>query len=141
MKFLILMMSLASFTNQNLPPDDILAVSELVHDFSKSADQRDGKRMQSILHKDFRAIVNQAMGSKEVQLIDKASYLDLMKKEVIGGDTREVTILSIDMEDKNAVVKARFAGKELVFTTFIQAVKTDGGSWKLMSDMPVIQKK
>ena len=44
------------------------------------------------------------------------------------------------MEDKNAFVKARFSGKELTFTTFIQVIQDIDDEWRIMSDMPVIEK-
>ena len=140
MKFMLLIMSFSCLFNHNVPHEDILEVTDLVHAFSKSADERDVDKMQTILHDDFRAIVNQAFGSKEIQYMDKASYLNLLKNEVIGGDDRTVIVLSIDMEEKNAVVKARFAGSELVFTTFIQIVKNSDEEWKVISDLPIIQK-
>lgn len=140
MKSFILMMSCYCLVHQNTPPKDIMVVSDLVYAFAQSADARDVDRIDTILHKEFRAIVNQAFNSTELQVIDKGTYLDLMRKEVLGGDERTVTILSIDMEDNNAIIKAKFTGKALIFTTFIQAVKDATGTWHIISDMPVIQK-
>jgi len=122
------------------PSTDLLEVSNAVHQFAKNADNHNVSGMQEILHEDFRAIVNQAFGSKEVQIMDKTSYIDLLKAKKIGGDQREVIILSIDLEDKNAIVKAKFAGTKLTFMTFIQLVKDVNGHWSVMSDMPKIDK-
>lgn len=133
-------MSFSCLFNADILQEDIAEVTNLVHAFSKSGDERNVVKLEKILHKDYRAIVNQAFGSSEIQFMDKATYLDLLKKKAIGGDTRSVTILSIEMEENNAIVKAKFAGKALIFTTFMQMVKNSEGEWKVMSDLPVIQK-
>ncbi len=140
MKILFLISSFFCLMSHNFPPNDIQKISEAVHAFSEGADNRDVKQLQNLLHENYRAIVNQAFGSKEVQFMDKTMYLDLLKKEAIGGDTRTVIILSIDMEDNNAIVKAKFTGQELTFTTFIQLIEDVDGEWRIISDMPVIQK-
>ena len=129
-----------------LPADDNISVdlekiSKAVHDFSSSADQRDIKNMDKILHKDYRAVVNRLFGSEEVSVMNKSLYLDLLKQEKIGGDSRSVEIQSIDVEENNAVVRATFTGKELIFTTFIQLVKDVEGNWLIISDLPRIEKK
>jgi len=138
MKLFLLIISFSCFYN-NYPPTDIADITAAVHEFAKSADDRNIKNMDAILHEDYRAIANQLFGGNEVQLTDKDSYLDLLKKEIIGGDKREVIILSVDLEGQNAVVKAKFTGKELIFTTFIQLVKNNKDKWKVISDLPVIQ--
>ncbi|GLR17296.1 nuclear transport factor 2 family protein [Portibacter lacus] len=139
MKFLIFLISMVNFTNQ-MPQDDLVMISQVVESFVKHVDDRNIDEVNNVLHDDFRAIVNQAFGSKDVQFLTKPIYLDLMKKKEIGGDARKVVILSVDLEDKNAVVKAKFTGKELVFTTFLQLIKDSDGDWKIMSDLPVIHK-
>ncbi len=140
MKLSLIIMSFSCFFNHNFPSEDIMEVTKLVHAFSKNSDERNIDKMDNILHQNYRTIVNQAFGSDEIQLMNKTNYLDLLKRKVIGGDKRSVIILSIDMEENNAVVKAKFTGKKLIFTTFIQLVKDSAGKWKIISDLPIIQK-
>ena len=140
MNILVFLMAFSCLGNLQFSSDDIAKVSEAVYEFSKGADTRDVAILDHVLHDNFRAIVNQAMGSKEIQIIDKTTYLELLKKEAIGGDARTVTILSIDMEENNAIVKAKLVGKALTFTTFIQVVKNADGEWQVMSDLPKITK-
>lgn len=140
MKSFLLIMSMSCLYHHHFPPTEVLQVSEAVHAFAKNADEQDVNAMDKLLHEQFRAIVNQAMGSKEVQIIDKGSYLNLLKAKKLGGDTRSVTILSIDLEAQNALVKARFSGKKRTFITFIQLVANAEREWKIVSDLPVIQK-
>lgn len=141
MKLLFLIMTMTSITSTSISSDDLTKISVLIHEFAKAADTQDAQRMSLVMHPQYRSIVNQAFGSPEIQSMDKSAYLDLMEKGVIGGDERAVTILSIDVEDKNGVVKVRLEGNELIFTTFIQVVKTADGNWQVMSDMPMIEKR
>jgi len=107
MKSLIFLFAFFCSSQHNFPPEDIVKVSEAIHAFSQNADNRNVEAMRGVLHDGFRAIVNQALGSKEIQIIDKTTYLALMTKKVIGGEKRTVTILSIDMEGNNAIVKTK----------------------------------
>jgi len=139
MKLFFLIMSFTCLYNSNPALSDITEITQAVHDFVKSADDRNLKNMDNILHDDYRAITNQLFGGKEIQCTDKSSYLDLLKNEIIGGDQREIKILSVDLEGQNAVVKAKFTGKELIFITFIQLVKNNKNQWKIISDLPIIE--
>lgn len=121
------------------PTDDLTAVSKAVHAFSQSADTKDLKKMETVLHDDFRAIVNQAFESEKVEFMDKSLYLQLLKDGKIGGSKRKVELLSIDMTVNTAIVKAKLSGEQLIFTTFIQVVKNAKGEWKVLSDMPQIE--
>jgi len=140
MNVMILFLSLTTMLNLNTSSNDVMEITNVIYDFSKSADERNVSKMESILHKDFRAIVNQAFGSKEIQMTDKATYIDLLNKKIIGGDSRTIQIESIDMEGVNAVVKVQLKGSSLIFTTFIQLVKNSTDKWQVISDMPMIQK-
>ena len=142
MTILILATALFTFSMGPSTPtsSDISDITSLVETFSKSADGRQVAKMESILHDSFRAIINRAFGSDKVDFIDKQTYLTLLREEKIGGDNRHISITSIDLEGNNAVVKAELAGKDYNFTTFIQTVKGADGKWKVMSDMPHIEK-
>lgn len=145
MKTLILVLAtfIAPFVGSDELPKstDTEQVVQAVESFAKSADKQDVKQMDTLMHTDFRAIVNRLFGSEEVAIMDKAVYLDLLQQGKIGGDERTVTIQSIHFEGHNALVKATFTGKELIFHTFIQLVQEASGAWKVISDMPTIEKK
>ncbi len=143
MKTIVVMLSLL-FTGSALPDQpgsDLDKISDAIHLFVKGADQRDLKKIESVLHPQFRAVVNRLFGSADVTVMNRALYLDLLKQEKIGGDDRTIKIKSIDLEGNNAVVKATFLGKETRFDTYIQLVKDTEGKWWLVSDMPSITKR
>jgi len=117
------------------------AVKEAVKLFSQSADLQNTNNMNKVLHKNFRAVLNQLFGSKEVSITDKETYLALLKDKKIGGDKRKVSFESVDIYGKNASVKAVFDGNALKFSTYILLVKTAEGKWQVINDMPIISKK
>ena len=116
-------------------------VQEAVTTFCKSADQRNITNMDNIMDENFMVIGNGLFGSKEVSITNKETYLQLLKDQKIGGDSRKVTFIATDINDNNAVVKAEFDGSEYIFTTYIQLAKNEQGLWKIVSDMPQIKKK
>lgn len=115
-------------------------IQAAVKEFVKSADKQDVSSMDKIMHKEFRTVANQLFGAPEVSVINKSTYLAMMKEGKLGGDSRKVKIEEVEVIGNNAVVKATFTGKKLIFQTFVQLVKGSDGAWKVISDMPAIQK-
>ena len=120
--------------------NDEKAISTAVHHFAANADQQDVKKMAAVLDDNFRAVVNRLFGSKEVSIMDKSLYLQLLKDKKIGGSKRDVTILTMNITNNNAAVKAQLVGKNLLFTTYLLLVKNEEGDWKIVNDMPFIEK-
>ncbi|KAA3640200.1 MAG: hypothetical protein DWQ02_02405 [Bacteroidetes bacterium] len=120
--------------------NDEAAITKIVHKFAMYADQQDTDKMDKILDDHFRSVVNQLFGSKEVSTMDKSTYLQMLSDKKIGGDKRQVSVLKVDQTANNAMVLARFSGKELHFTTYILLVKDVNGQWKIVNDMPHIEK-
>ena len=139
MSTFLLIVSMLSFTTNN-DGDDLQLISELVHQYVAAADNQNVKKMDAALHAEFRVVANQLLGSDELSLIDKPSYLELLKAGQIGGDERNVRIRSISQEGKNAVVHVTLTGKQLIFHSFIQMAKGKNGDWKVITDMPQIEK-
>ncbi|MDW3646954.1 MAG: nuclear transport factor 2 family protein [Bacteroidia bacterium] len=144
MKRMIISLSFIAFVffafGSVLSENDSEKIHAAVKEFVKSADKQDVNSMDKIMHKEFRTVANQLFGAPEVSVINKSSYLAMMKEGKLGGDSRKVKIEEIEVIGKNAVVKATFTGKKLIFQTFVQLVKGPDGEWKVISDMPVIQK-
>jgi aminopeptidase N len=115
-------------------------IIEVVEAFAKSADQQNSAKMDKVLHKDFRALVNRLFGSKDLSVTDKKTYLSLLEAKKIGGDNRTVIINSINIQGANAYVHATFKGESLIFNTYLLLVENEDGTWQIVNDMPVIEK-
>jgi len=135
---ILLTMAQISGITQN--SSDIKNISEAVHSFAQAGDQQDADRLDTILHPQFRAVVHRAFGSADMKLMDKATYLQSIRDKKIGGDTREVHLLQVDMSNNIATVKAIFEGKKLRFITYVSLVKLANGTWQVVDDMPDIEK-
>ena len=131
--------SIISVNIQAQESNDLVAIEQAVRDFSAASDQRSPEKLEMILHPEFRAVVNRLFGSEEVSLMDKATYLQLIKDGKIGGDQRTVHILQLEVVENNATVRAILAGKAMHFTTFLSLVKNADGKWQVISDFPHIQ--
>lgn len=143
MKSLIFIFTFFACSTMNQPAsqDEFEQVINAVKEFADAADQRDADRLDKIMHKDYRSVVNRLFGSAEVSIMNKTLYLDLLKKGKIGGDQRSVNINSVNVIGNNAVVNVSLTGKELVFHSFMQLVKAPSGEWLVISDMPDIKKQ
>lgn len=133
-------MSILTMNSFAQSKEDKKDVETLIRAFVNAGDQQDQTAVASLLDENYRTIMNKLFGSEETSLMDKATYLSLLESGKIGGDTREVKIKSIDIVQDNAYVKAELIGKKLKFTSFFLLVKTRSNEWKLISDMPYIEK-
>lgn len=115
-------------------------VTSAVKSFVKAGDERNLSSLQNILHPEFRAVVNRAFGSEEVSVMNKELYLNLMKDGTIGGDSRNVEILNSQIIGHNASVEAVFTGSDYKFKTFVLLAQNTDGNWKVINDMPFIEK-
>ena len=119
---------------------DKASIEQLVNQFANAGDQRDVARLKSLLHDDFRLVMNRLFGGETVDLLGKSAYLKMMEEGKIGGDTRTVKILSIDITQNNAVAKVALKGKALTFESYYQLIKNPSGQWQLINDLPFASK-
>ncbi|GAB4415539.1 MAG: hypothetical protein OHK0039_24200 [Bacteroidia bacterium] len=120
------------------PTQDLAAVEAAVRAFAHMGDVQDADGLDRLLHPQFRAVVNRLFGSDEVSIMDKNLYLQLIRDEKIGGDQRQVHLVSVDVVNNQATVHAVLEGKALRFVTFVSLIKTADGRWQVVGDLPDI---
>lgn len=135
--------TLFAFLAVGTPPastnTDEQQIREVITNFAAYGDQQNVTAMDAILDPGYRAVLNRLFGSKEVNFLDKAAYLQMLRDKKLGGDQRQVTIHSVDITNNNAVVKAEFAGQKMTLITFMLLTKTEAGDWKIVVDMPMMK--
>jgi ketosteroid isomerase-like protein len=131
----MIMMSITTFAQT-----DQTAIEQVINQFAKAGDQRDVAELKILLHDDFRIALNRLFGSEKVELLTKSTYIKLMEDGKLGGDTRVVKILSIDVTQNNASVKVSLKGKDLTFQSYYHLVKNVSGQWQLIHDLPFASK-
>ena len=141
MKTLITILTMTMMINLTTQAQtDKAAVEQLINQFAKAGDQRDVAQLRKILHDDFRLAMNRLFGSEKVDLLDKPTYLTMMEEGKLGGDSRTVKILFIDITQNNAAAKVALKGKALTFESYYQLVKNAAGQWQLINDLPFAAK-
>lgn len=116
------------------------AVKEAITQFVQAADHQDADQVASILHDDFRVVMNQLFGSNEVNFMNKIVYVQLIRDKKMGGDKRTIDFVSVDVVNQNASVKVLLKGKTMVFESLLHLIKTADGKWKLINDLPFATK-
>lgn len=106
--------------------------------FAKAGDNQNVTLLESLLDSNYRIIMNQLFGSKDISIIDRANYLTMIKDGKLGGDERTVKIHTILMNGNTASAHVSFIGKQLSFNSIINLIKEETGKWKLVSEMPTI---
>lgn len=114
-------------------------IIQSVNTYIEAGDSRNAPQLDAVLHSNFRAVFNQLLGSNEVKIVSKELYLQLIADGKLGGDTRKLEILSVDIVENNATVKVKLIGKTLTFQSFYQLIKVDG-NWQLIQDLPYATK-
>ncbi len=114
------------------------AIEETIRNFAKSADIRNDKMLEELLDVNFRLALNQLFGSKDLVIVDKQTYLNKIRANEFGGDSRTVTIEHVFILGNNAMARATFKGNKMSIETFLQLIKTKEGKWKIIHDLPSI---
>ncbi|MEL6671842.1 MAG: nuclear transport factor 2 family protein [Bacteroidota bacterium] len=115
---------------------EVGAIKTVIQQFSKAGDQRDVAALKNLLHENYRVIFNRAFGSDAMQIMDKATYVQLIEAGKIGGDQRKVEIVSVDVEEHIASVKVIQTSEKAIFRSYMILAKDANQQWKLVSDTP-----
>ncbi|MFM9837885.1 MAG: nuclear transport factor 2 family protein [Cyclobacteriaceae bacterium] len=119
---------------------DKILIEQTVNQFAQAGDQRDVAQLKNLLHDDFRIAMNRLFGSEKVDFLTKPAYIKMMEDGKLGGDSRTVKILSVDITENNAAVKVSLKGKALTFQSYYHLVKNVTGQWQLINDLPFASK-
>ncbi len=118
--------------------DDIQSIKKTISSFSKAGDKNDAVLLDNYLDTNYRVVMNRLFGSKEVNILSKAIYLDKIKSKEFGGDQRQLTFNEIVVNGTTATAKVVFKGTKMTFTSLLTLLKDSSGDWKLVCDVPVV---
>jgi ketosteroid isomerase-like protein len=140
MKTLTTILVLMMTSTMTKAQTDKVSIEQVINQFAKAGDQRDVAQLKNLLHDDFRLVMNRLFGSEKVDLLGKSAYLKMMEEGKLGGDSRTVKILSIDITQNNAAAKVALKGKALTFESYYHLAKNATGQWQLINDLPFATK-
>lgn len=115
-------------------------VKTAIEDFVKAGDSRNAGQLDIILNDNFRVVANRLMGSTTVSVMPKDQYLTLIREGKLGGDSRTIEILSLEVVNNNAAAHVRLKGKSMIFDTFYHLLQSPDGRWQLVQDLPFVTK-
>ena len=136
---LVIITSLLAGCNQG-PATYNQQITATITQFIKAGDARDVATLDNLLHPEYRAIMNRLFGSEDVGTISKSDYLGLIKDGTIGGDTRQINIVDVDVVNQNARAKAIQNAHDWIFTSYFLLAENVEGNWKILSDMSHLEK-
>ena len=113
-------------------------IKDTVLAFAKAGDQNDVQTLEKHLDSNYRVVMNRLFGSSEVAIVPRSVYLEKIKSKEWGGDQRKVSFKNIIVNENVATAKVVFKGKKATFVSLMDLIKTEKGSWKLISDTPII---
>lgn len=114
------------------------AIRKVIETFVKGGDQQDVSMLEGVLHESYRVVWNDPANAK-VSVLDRATYLSFVEQKKFGGDTRQLKIESISLQNEaNASVKLFLDGKAADFKGLVSLVKADG-KWQLVQDLTLME--
>ncbi len=114
-------------------------IETLIMDFESAVSQRNLDALETILHKQYRVVANRFKGSPTPTVIDRKSYLEMMKAEKIGGVEYQVDIKSISTFEHTASAELLFQSNvNPDLHKYLLFVLDQDDVWKVVSDVPVV---
>ena len=106
-----------------------------VEAFVRAGDTQDRTLLEEAAHPQFRVVAPNYPEPGSLAVLSRSDFGSLLESRKIGGDQREVQILSSDkISDSGAVVRARLTGRQMVFENSFTVVLSEG-KWKLIQDL------
>lgn len=103
--------------------------------FVKAGDTRDRELLDQATHPQFRVLAPNFPEPGSLSVLSREDFGSLLDSRKIGGDQREVEILSNEkISESGAVVRARLRGRQMVFENSFTVILADG-KWKLIQDL------
>ncbi|MCI4667234.1 MAG: nuclear transport factor 2 family protein [Bacteroidia bacterium] len=134
--FIVFMMALTLSSTAQSPEQK--QIKKTILAFSKAGDKQDAAALEKLLDGNYRIVMNQLFGSKEVAVMPRTVYLDKIRKGEFGGDKRTVDVEEVLVNGNTATAKVAYKGEKMSFSSFIVLVKDVNESWKLISEVPVM---
>jgi hypothetical protein len=115
----------------NLAQADQHAITQVINNYAQGTATADTKIIDHAFHHDFRVI---ALTKEGPRVIDKATYLSLLKDGKIGGIPRKLEVKHIEVQDKTAHARISLTSDKVVFNDQLQFIQEPQG-WKIINNL------
>ncbi len=103
-------------------------VLQVLNNYAQGTEHHDVGLLEKAFHKEFRVV---AMTKDGLRVIDRESYLALIKAKKIGGHKRNLHIESTLEGEKVMQISLILSGEKAVFHDHLQLIKQDE-SWQII---------
>lgn len=122
---------------QPVAPSDQTLIEDAIKRFMRGGDESDTALLASVLHPQFRVVVNQGvLGMEALRIIDRPAYFQQIAAKKWGGVPRKVNIVSVSVANTVAAAEVKTSSVRSDITSFLHLVKGKDGNWTLIGDTP-----
>lgn len=122
--------------NQNIME---IKIKETVASIEKAAEKRDVKKLDELLHKDYRVVANRFKGGTTATIISKDKYLEMMRDGKIGGTSYNIKYNDIKITGHTAMVDLLYLSDVTSdMHKFLILIQDEQDQWKVVSDIPIV---
>ncbi len=115
----------------NVEQADQQAITQLIQDYTEGTATGDIAVIDQTFHDDFRVIALTQEGSR---ILDKPTYLSLLKDGKIGGVSRVLKVKHIEIQDKTAHATITLTSDKVTFNDQLQFIQ-DSQGWKIINNL------
>lgn len=121
--------------------EDMKAITSVIQQFAKAGDEQNVEMLEKVLHPNYRVLWN--MPEKgTTSVLDRETYLNLVREKKIGGDARSLTLESVELiNGGNALIKVSMKGGKANFQSLYSIIKDQEGNWLLVQDQVFMEVK
>lgn len=114
-------------------------IQQAIENFIKAGDRSDTFLMEEILHKDYQNIQDGFFDQEGIFIISKEQYIEYIRSKTFGGKPRTISYDSIEQMGNIAIAKLILESKAVRFLSTIVCIQ-ENGKWKVITNIPVIEK-
>lgn len=116
-------------------------IEKAVRHFIEGGDKGNISILDEVLHPQFRSTVNKFAGKTGLTTLTKSDYLQLITENKIGGNSRNIDRLIVDVAGTVALARVEMQSEKLQFISFYELVENENNSWQLIGDLPYASPK
>lgn len=106
-------------------------IMDVIYQYMDATEHNKVAVIDEIFHDDFRVMAHTVDG---LRVLDKSTYLNLLREKKIGGNARSLDIKSIEMQSNTASAQIDLVGDKTVFHDRLQLIQSEGG-WKIVHNL------
>ena len=135
---LFLLYSWANTTSSNKDKVMENQIKQTIITFTEAAEARNIEQLQTVLHPEFRVVLNRFKGGNNTAILSREAYLGMISAGKIGGDHYEIKIKDVNVHDHTGAARVEWKNEKSIFKLHFLFVQNEANQWQIISDMPIV---